>query len=415
MNLFNKKILATTVATALTAGSMSGVVQAEEKSFMEALKDGKASLSFRLRVEDVEVSPATGGSVDATATTLKTRLNYATGAYNGLSGFIEFDQVSEMFEVEYNTGPGGTAYPGKATVADPEGTDLNQAFVQYKVDGNTTKYGRQRIVLDDQRFVGGVAWRQNEQTYDSVSYTGVFGSLKLFGAYVYNVNRVFGDDRASGDHDQATGILNVNYKVSDAASITGYYYAIDNEVAAFSHYSSDTLGLRFTGKSGIFGYSAEYASQTDGGDNAKDYSASFLAVEGSVTAKPVTFTLGYQNLGADGSDGFFVTPLATLHKFQGWADVFLGGGTGNVAGGIQDTYLKVGGKFGGVKAAVVYHQFGSDDAAAAGGIDDYGTEVGLVVGGKVGPVGLTAKYADYSADDFASDTQKVWLMATLAL
>ena len=51
-----------------------------------------------------------------------------------------------------------TNYP---VVADPEGTDLNQFYVQYAAPaGTTVRLGRQRIKLDTERFVGSVAWRQ---------------------------------------------------------------------------------------------------------------------------------------------------------------------------------------------------------------------------------------------------------------
>jgi hypothetical protein len=406
---YMKSFTKAALASAISASLFTGTAFAEEKSLVEALADGKASVNLRFRVEDVDVE----GTDGATATTLRTRLNYATGSYNGFSGFIEFDQVSEIFEVDYNTGPGGASFPGKAAVADPEGTDLNQSYIQYKNGGSTVKYGRQRILLDNQRFVGGVGWRQNEQTYDALSYSNTsVENLKLFGAYVYNVNRIFGDDRSpAGDNPTSTYLLNANYKFADVGSLTAYAYLLDHEV--LTHFSTNTYGLRFAGSKSGFSYSVDYASQSDAGDNAADYSASFMAVEGGYNFKPVNVKAGYQVLGADGEDGYFVTPLATLHAFQGWSDAFLNGGRGNIMGGIQDIYASIGGKFGPVAVSGVYHQYSSDDSDASG-MDDLGSEIGFVVKGKAGPVGLLAKYADYSADDFGADTSKLWLMATLS-
>ena len=404
MKNLNKVVLASAIASAMICGS---AFSEEQTSIIEAFKDSKASLSFRLRVEDVTQD----GVEDSLATTLRTRLNFTTGIYNGLSGFVEFDQVSELIEVDYNTGAGDAAFPNTATIADPEGTDLNQAFIQYKTDGTTVKYGRQRILLDNQRFVGGVGWRQNEQTYDafSVSNTSV-DNLNLFGAYVFNVNRIFGDDRTpAGDNTSSTFLLNANYTIADIGSVTGYGYLIDNQ--DITKYSSDTFGVRFAGKSNALAYSAEYATQSSAYDNPADYTASYTDLEGSYSFKPAKVTLGYQVLGADGANGQFSTPLATLHKFQGWDDKFLGGGQGNIVGGIQDLHASVGGKFGKVNAAVVYHTFSSDDSAVSG-MDTLGSELGLVVKGKVGPLGLLFKVSDYSADDFGTDTTKVWLMAS---
>lgn len=402
-----KTLRKTILATAISATLFSGHTYSD--SFTEALKDGKASLGFRYRFEDVSQDP----SAEATANTLQTRLNYTSGAYKGFSLFVEMDHVVELGNVDYNTGPGGETFPGAATIADPEGTDLNQAYFQYKSGGSLVKLGRQRILLDDQRFVGGVGWRQNEQTYDAISYTNTsVDGLKLFGAYVNNVNRIFGDDRApAGDNSNESVLLNANYKVSDSLTVVGYGYLIDNE--DLLHYSSDTFGVRVTGKAGDFAYTAGYATQKDAGDSPLDYSADFIELEGSFKIKPVKVTLGYQVLGADGANGQFITPLATLHKFQGWNDKFLGGGTGNIAGGIEDLYGSVGGKIGKVTASVVYHTYESDDSSVGAG--DLGSEIGIVLKGKAGPVGLLFKASDYSADDFATDTQKVWLMATYKL
>jgi hypothetical protein len=112
---------------------------------------------------------------------------------------------------------------------------------------------------------------------------------------------------------------------------------------------------------------------------------------------------GYEVLGSDNEVGF-KTPLATLHKFQGWADMFLS----TPYDGVEDLYGSVGGKVGPVKLAAVYHDFQAEDSS-----EDFGTEVDLVA---TWPVmkGLTlqAKYATFNSDsDRYSDTDKVWLSA----
>ena len=159
------------------------------ESLSEAFSNGKANLSFRYRYEMVDQD---GFSKDANASTLLTRLNYQTEAYKGFSFFIEADNVMEVFGDNYNAGAGNTpnngAYP---VVADPTGTEINQAWFNFAFnDDNNLKIGRQRILLDNQRFVGGVGWRQNEQTYDAVSFDTKISSSKLFLSYIENVNRI---------------------------------------------------------------------------------------------------------------------------------------------------------------------------------------------------------------------------------
>jgi len=400
-----------TLATAITglSAALCAPTAFAEKGFIESIKDTKTNLKLRFRHEEVSQV----GVVDAGASTLLTRLSLATGAYNGFSGFVELDHVAEINDIDYNnTTPNGRA--GAAVVADPDGADLNQAYIQYKTDGAMYKVGRQRIVLDNQRFVGGVAWRQNEQTYDAVSgtFTGI-DNLTVYSAYVKNVNRIFGDANPIGDHANQTVLLNAGYKTT-LGKLTGYAYVLDNEDVAT--YSTSTYGVRFAGKKDQFGYTAEYAVQSDNADNTLDYSASYLHLEGSVKVENLTFKVGHELMGADGANGQFITPLSTLHLYQGWADKFLGNGTGNIAGGIADTYLSAGAKIGGMNASIIYHQFKSDDLAASGNASDsLGSEVGFILTGKAGPVGLLLKYADYSADEHQTDTDKLWLMATVKI
>lgn len=99
-----------------------------------------------------------------------------------------------------------------------------------------------------------------------------------------------------------------------------------------------------------------------------------------------------------------MTPLATLHKFQGFADKFLA----TPGAGIQDFYLKVAGKFDKVGLTAFWHNL----EAAEGGAD-YGTELDLVGSYKINKhVSALLKYSNYSSDGHASDTDKLWFMVT---
>lgn len=399
-----KNLRPLTLAAAISAACATPAFADAPSSVAEALKAGDVTLSFRMRYEDVTVTNP--GAEDGTADllSLKTRLTYTSADFMGWGLGVEMDDVTHITELE----PEGTG----AGIGDPEGTEVNQYFLSYKFGKSIAKYGRQRILLDNQRFVGGVGFRQNEQTYDafSVTYKDV-ENLSVFAAYITSVNRIFGEQDARGDHDNKTSLLNASYSFMPELKVTGYYYGIDNLTA--KAFSTDTMGLRATGQISDFGYTAEFASQSEAGDNPAEYSATYMNLEGSYAIKPVKLTLGYEVLGADETKGQFITPLATLHKFQGWTDQFLGGGTGNKAGGIVDTYFSVAGKAGPVKLVGSYHTLSSDDSAAANNVDDYGTEIGFVVAGKVAGVGLSLKYAAFSADDKSGmkDTDKLWLTA----
>ncbi|HEY7773687.1 MAG TPA: alginate export family protein, partial [Marinagarivorans sp.] len=390
------------LATVIGAACASPAFAEQADSIAQALKGGDVTLSFRMRYEDVEIANPSGTNGTADLLSLKTRLTYISQDYKGFGLGLEMDDVTHLQDFE----------PEGAGIADPEGTEVNQYYLSYKVAKTTAKMGRNRILLDNQRFVGGVGFRQNEQTYDSfVIQSQDVSGLTLFGSYVTGVKRIFGEASPVGEHDNKTILLNAKYTINDAIALTGYYYDIDNlSVAAMS---TATIGLRATGTAAGFSYEAEFASQSESGDNPANYSANYIGLGASYKLAPVTISAGYESLGEDDGEGRFITPLATLHKFQGWTDVFLGGGTGNVGGGIDDIYFKVAGKAGPVNLAAVYHQFDVNDSDIRG-FDTFGSEIGFVVSGKVAGVGLSLKYADFTADNNAvgfNDTQKLWLTA----
>jgi hypothetical protein len=295
-----------------------------------------------------------------------------------------------------------------AVIADPVGTEINQGFVSYTTFNNQIKYGRQRLILDNARFIGNVGWRQNEQTYDAVSFTNKAIRYTNFTyAYIKNVNRVFGEDNAAlGDLNMNSHIVNASYTGFDAGKLIGYSYLLDvtNPISQYG-LSGDTFGVRWQGTVGEqLTYNLEYAQQQNAGvDEA--FSADYMLAEGTYTVSRFSVGLGYELLGSDDGTYGFATPLATLHVFNGWADKFLN----TPKDGLEDKYLNLGITFAGAQALVSYHKFDADVNGA-----DYGDEIDFSISKKTGAVVWTAKYAQYSMGDAATrvtDTEKFWVMA----
>jgi hypothetical protein len=74
-------------------------------SFIDIFKEGKAGLAFRYRFENVDQERFTK---DATAGTLRTRLNFRTADIYGISAFAEYDFVMTAGWNNYNAGAGNT-------------------------------------------------------------------------------------------------------------------------------------------------------------------------------------------------------------------------------------------------------------------------------------------------------------------
>ena len=375
----------------------------EMATLADAIGAGKAGLDLRYRFEMVD---QTGISQKARASTLRTRLNYTTGSYTKLSAFLEVDNVSVVGSTKYNDATGlpsaKTNYP---VVTDPVGTEVNQAYLSFTGLSDTTiKYGRQRLILDNARFVGNVGWRQNEQTYDAVTLVNTsLPSTTIVYGFVNNVNRIFGEASDKGNIDTRTHLLNLSYSGMSTGKLSVYAYLL--ELVNTPTASNKTVGARFTGDSSIEGgtkflYTFEYAKQSSYKDGTASIDAAYTLAELGTAMHGVTAKLGYETLGGDGSYGFS-TPLATLHAFNGWADMFLSTPTS----GLIDTYANVSGVYNGVKLMAVYHDFKADSGGAS-----YGTEADLMAMKKFGNYSLMTKYASYSADTYASDTKKLWLM-----
>lgn len=369
-------------------------------SISEALETGKVSGDLRLRYESVEQDNDVD---DAKALTLRTRLGYTTGAIAGFSATLEFeDSRIVLAQDEYTVGPTGFNPGEYSVIADPETTEVDQGFLQYKSDMATVKLGRQVLTLDNHRFVGHVGWRQDRQTFDALSVNITpMENLSLTYAYLEQRNRIFAEDADVNSDDH---LFNASFKTA-FGTLTGYGYLL--EVDNNTDNALDTYGVRFAGSTDAGDvkvlYAAEYATQeAEAGDAKAD--ADYMMVEGGAVLRGVTLKLGYEVLGSDNGEYGFSTPLATLHKFNGWADQFLG----TPAQGLVDLSLSASGKVAGAKWAVVYHEFEADDPSDT--VDDLGNELDLLLAKKFGKhYNAGIKYAAYSAGDIKVDADKLWV------
>lgn len=393
-------------AAALAAFAFAaGALQAA--SFSEALSQGKPSLQVRTRYERVEQD----GLRDANALTLRTRLGYTTGAFEAFQAGVEAENCVAADGDAYSQAGLNAAAAGRAVVADPEFTEINQAWVSWRPDASfAAKAGRQRIVHDQARFVGDVGWRQNMQTFDAVTLEALpWRGSTLSYSYVDRVNRVFSDRHVQGNWDSRSHLINASHAGLPIGKFTAYAYLLDFENARTN--SSATLGLAYSAEkkteAGKLTFRAELAHQSDHGSQPLDYSARYWMAEAGLNQGIVLGGVGYEVLGSDGGRKGFATPLATLHAFNGWADAFLA--TPNA--GLRDLYAWAGGAFpGGVNARVVWHRFDSDRGGARLG-DEWDAQAGRSFGKHWS---VLAKAAFLDGRGTQPDVTKYWIQAEFA-
>ncbi|MEQ3640127.1 MAG: alginate export family protein, partial [Alteromonas sp.] len=195
---------------------------AQAADWYEALSDIKASADFYLRYEGASQDNALS---DANALTLRTFAGIESGEYNGFSFKVEMeDSRIVLGQGDYTVGPTGYNVGEYSVIADPETTELDQAYIQYRSDNIKVKAGRQVIALDTHRFIGSVAWRQDRQTFDGISVNyKVSDNINAFYAYVNQRNRIFAE---AADFDSKDHFLNVSYS-NNIGKLTAYAYLLE--------------------------------------------------------------------------------------------------------------------------------------------------------------------------------------------
>lgn len=390
----NHKQLTTSVATVCLALSLPA-----SADLAEAFNNGKAYGDFRLRYENVDQDNA---AKNGNALTLRSRIGYKTAPIAGVSALVEFEDSRNFGNLEHNNTQNGVT--SHSVIADPETTEVDQYFLQYADDVVTAKVGRQVITLDNHRFVGHVGFRQDRQTFDGASIKVKLSSdVTAFYAYLTQRNFILAEarDTESDDH-----LFNLSY-ATKIGKLSAYGYFLNDDDGVDD--ALDTVGLRFAGKAPIGDgvallYAAEYARQTQEVSSGSDLEANYYMLEGGAAFSGIVVKAGYEVLGSDDGNYGFSTPLATLHKFNGWTDQFLG----TPAQGLQDAHVKVIAPLPVGKVVVAYHDFSADDAPS--GSDDFGSEFNVAYSAKFAKqYNAGVKYGRYEAGDIKVDTERFWV------
>lgn len=376
-------------------------------------------IDLRVRYEHVEQD---GLSDDARAFTMRIRPGVSLSA--GPWSVLAEAEATAAFVDDYNSGTNGRF--DHPVVVDPQNVELNRVQMRYADGkGHTATLGRQVLELADQRFVGSSNFRQNQQTFDAARIqlgkaNGPFADL----TYAWS-DRTVNGIHGQGARQQAVSGDNVfalaGYQ-SVPATLTVFAYLVDQDELAVQGFrlSSQTYGARMAGSVAIKGvgkvtYALSGARQSNYRRNPNDYFARYWLAEATLSGyRGFSIGTGYEVLGAD--EGLPLTsvqtPLASLFKFNGWADKF----TTTPPNGLRDFYGSAGysskkfAPFDTFDITVTYHRFNSDRLDQR-----YGKELDLLASVKKKRLALSARLARYHASMFATDTTKIWLEADWAI
>ncbi len=401
-----KKLMLSLAAAPLMLGTMAVSAQADGINILDNVK---LNGEIRPRYENADVKDNNKDAGQAYTNRLHLAATAGLFGIENLTTTLGIITVNNFGYTNYNsTQNGRTDYD---VIADPQAAMLSEATLDYKIGKTAFHVGRSHVNLDNQRFIGTVGWRQLERSYDTAYIAdNSIENLNLLAAYVYG----FAGVKTTTTVETSSVLLHAAYKVADPLTVTLYDYML-----ASIH---DTYGIALTGKFAFdsvkLNYRAEYAMQADPSleyrveDVKAD--ANYMNIDLGANIMGILAGVNYEVLsGTDGTDDktAFSTPLATAHKFNGWADMFLKTPTG----GLQDMNFRLGYKAKGFgKLLGVYHIFTAPEKM--GGEDDLGTEIDAVYANAIpGVKGLKGllKYAGYSKGKVAgytSDKTVFWAM-----
>lgn len=378
-----------------------------------ALTHGTFDLSLRPRYESV-TQPS---KQVANAFTVRSLLGYETAAYAHVRAMFQLINVAGIVEDYNGLINHNTRY---AVIPDPEGTNVNQAYLSYSGLPNTKiRAGRQVIILNNGRFVGNVGFRQNMQTFDamSVANKSVRG-LTLYGAYSWRLKNIL--NQLVPVH---VTLLNASYVLAPKTVASVYSYTYENSADTFipgaagcdlaggpRACNSETAGVRIAGQLSLTQpvrllYVGDYAHQSGVGGGSHLIHANYYHVGGGVGVGPTFARLDYEVMGSNGSGTYgFQTPLASKHFFNGWAEVFLV----TPAAGLQSTFATVGTALWRAKLTAIYYRFQADHGSAR-----YGHEWDLSAIYPIHPGWVAGvQYANYHADRYAVNTKAAWVFVS---
>jgi len=398
----NRKLLSVAICSATffgSAGALADVTDVTDAT--NVTMEYASSLRYRYEYFDIDEAPGT-----SKASTARLSVSAKANLNSSFSAFADFEAVEQIFEDEYAVpfipDPETAGYP---TIADPQGTELNQAYIAYSNSAYKTqlRIGRQEFSVNNGRFISNSAWRQNHQSFNGASFSiSPTDALKFEYGYLTRVLRVTGEEAGNGRANIDSHFYNLAYTVKDIGVFKTYGVLLDFDKEVNN--STDTFGVRYEGNIPVgslaFLSTLDFATQTDAGDNPRDIDQDYYLVEVGVQASGIRYLLGHNVLGADSATDKFITPLA--HPHNGWTELFLNNPSLGDSHGLAASYFTTNGKMPGTTNLFFtgfYYLYSPDTGDA-----DYGSELDFSLEYKgIAKTLLGWRFAQYMADDLFED------------
>ncbi|MEO0341263.1 MAG: alginate export family protein, partial [Bacteroidota bacterium] len=339
----------------------------------------------------------------STAFTFGSNFGYLTKTYKGFQIYVEGESVVAITPDLFFDGINGLT--DRTNITDVETLELNKLRISYTDtlrDATTLQFkvGRQAAIVEDERFIGNVNARQDDQTFDAImaKIHNQEKGLSFEYAYMYQINRLIAQ---VGDWRSDSHAFRLAYDKNKKARLGLFVHLLDFQDDAPA-LSNQTYGLtidrgQVPRDRTALTYKAAFAYQSEYGDNPVAYDAFLLNAELGVSIpKAGTFSIGYELAGSDDGAASYQFPLSTGQRLHRISDTFVN----PPADGLHNPYFtaETGNIIWGIGGWLGYHAYFSEIESTM-----LGQEIDIVLYKPIIPGLLTFEftYSSFFAEDEA--------------
>lgn len=357
------------------------------------------------------------------AASYRLRLSWQQPLSKTLEGKVAFDHIATGWQDNHSD---GVRFNGMPTIPDAPSTQVNEAWINGHWQALELKIGKQRVHFENQRHLGSNGFWQNEQTFDAahLNYAvGMSSALQL--NYLSKAHRITGpkagtllqpsDNNFSdlngvrpanlrGEHDLKTFAAVLKTTILDFNKLGIYYIDNNNLTAPTLNYRS--LGANYQWRYAFGAAKAFIEADLSVQQRSQVSHIPYTRFKGAVNTHRWLFAIEQEQLGSKENTPY-ITPMASLHDFQGFADQF----TTTPEQGVTDNSLQGQYTYGQYKVAIFAHHFTRYSSTHFLG-KELDIDIKLP---DIKQIKMHFRYAYFWAPTTKADTQRIFLTASITL
>ncbi|MEM9327703.1 MAG: alginate export family protein [Bacteroidota bacterium] len=318
-------ILVALLLLALSAFAQETTNEAQGQDVNPSIGDGEMVFEGRLRYWYANDAAAKASH----AFTFGTNFGYRSPTYKGFQIYLEGESVMALTPDLFFDGLNDQI--DRTVVTDVETIELNQAQIYYTGQLGETKVqfrlGRQAAIVEDERFIGNVSARQDDQTFDA-GWVKVQNDKRGFSfeyAYMYQINRLLaqvGDWRSNSHAFMMSYYKNPLVRVGLFAHL--FDFKADNPGQSLQTFGFTIDRSEVPQDRVALTYKTAFAYQTDYADNPIAYESLLFNGEVGVSLPYIAvLNVGYELATSDNGVAAFQFPLSTGQRLHRISDKFI--------------------------------------------------------------------------------------------